>query len=157
MIAATAATLSLGAMVPLGMSVAAHAQGNNTGSSIVDKIASKFNLNKTDVQKVFDENRATNQAERKQAAANQLATLVKDGKLTQAQADLITAKRAELQADMQKNRDAMKDKTQDEREAARAAEKADIDKWAADNGIDAKYLMPGPGHNGGKGPGGPQQ
>jgi hypothetical protein len=152
LVVATAATLSLGALVP----VAAMAQSDTStnGTSIVDKIASKFNLNKADVQKVFDEERATREAEREQDAKDELAALVKAGTLTQAQADKITAKRTEIKADMEANRDAMKDKTEAERKATMDAKKAELDKWASDNGIDAKYLMPG--HGKGHGPGGPR-
>jgi membrane protein involved in colicin uptake len=151
LVAATAATLSLGALVP----VAAMAQSDSTtgSSSIVDKLASKFSLNKADVQKVFDEEHAARQAAREQESKDELAALVKAGTLTQAQADKITAKRAEIKAEMDANRNAMQDKTEAERKAAMDAKKAEIDKWASDNGIDAKYLMLG--HGGGRGHGGP--
>lgn len=153
-IAATAATLSLGAIAPVGLSLAAHAQtGTTTGTSIVDRIASKFNLNKTDVQKVFDEERKARDAERAQTEKDELAALVKAGTLTQVQADKITAKRAELKAAMDADRTAMQSKTEAERKAAMDAKKAELDKWAADNGIDAKYLLPA---HGGRGPGGPE-
>ncbi len=156
LIAATAATLSFGAIAPIGLTLAAHAQtGTTTGTSIVDKIASKFNLNKTDVQKVFDENRTAHQAERTQAEKDKLAALVSAGTLTQAQADKITAKHAEMKAAMDADRSAMQSKTEAERKAAMDAKKAELDKWAADNGIDAKYVMPGGGMGGGRGPGGP--
>lgn len=148
LIGASVITLGVGALVPL----AAHAQTGttSTGTSIVDKIASKFNLNKADVQKVFDEDRATHQAEREQQEATKLADLVKAGTLTQAQADKITAKRAEMKADMEKNKDSFKTMTEAERKAAMDAKKTALDQWAKDNGIDAKYLMLG-----GRGQGGP--
>ena len=108
LVAATAATLSLGALVPM----AAMAQSDSTtgSSSIVDKIASKFSLNKADVQKVFDEEHVARQAEHEQAYKDKIAAAVKDGKLTQAQADKVLAKHAEMKAEMEKNRDAMKEK-----------------------------------------------
>ena len=121
---------------------------NTENTSLVDKIASKFHLNKTDVQKVFDEDHAARQAEHEQAAKDQLAAWVKDGSLTQAQADKITAKRAEMKADRDANRDAMQSMTATERKAAMDAKKAELDKWASDNGIDVKYLMPGRGGEG---------
>ncbi len=145
MIAAAAATLSLGAIVPVGMSMAASAASDTAGTSIVDKIASKFNLNKADVQKVFDEERATHEAERMQKQKEELASLVTAGTLTQAQADKITAKRAEIKAEMDANRDAMKSKTEAERKTAMEAKKTELDAWAKANGIDVKYLMPGHG------------
>jgi hypothetical protein len=146
MIAAAAATISLGVITPLGMSVAAHAASNTaSGSSIVDKIASKFNLNKSDVQKVFDENRAAHNADRQQAEINRLATLVKDGKITQDQSEKIAAKQAEMKAQMEANRASMQSMTEVERKAAREATKVALEKWSSDNGIDIQYLMPAHG------------
>lgn len=153
LVAATVATIGLGIGVPTAATLAAQAESGSTGSSMVEKITSKFNLNKDDVQKVFDEERASREAEREQQSKDELASLVKAGTLTQAQADKITAKRTELKADREANRDAMKDKTEAERKAAMEAKKAEIDTWASNNGIDAKYLMLG--HGGGRGHGGP--
>ena len=42
----------------------AMAQGNGENGSLVDRVATKFNLNKADVQAVFDEDREARQAER---------------------------------------------------------------------------------------------
>lgn len=151
LIGATVVTLGVGTLVPL----AAHAQTGTSasGTSIVDKIASKFNLNKADVQKVFDEEHAARETEREQRAADKLAELVKAGTLTQAQADKITAKRAEMKANREANKESFKDMTEAERKAAMDAKKAELDQWAKDNGIDAKYLMPGGGGRGGFGHG----
>lgn len=147
LIVASMATVGLGLGVPAVMANTASAQSNN--NSIVDKISSKFNLNKSDVQKVFDEERANHMAEREKAFADRLATLVKDGKITQAQADKITAKHGEMKAYM----DSMKDKTREERHKAMEQKRTELQKWAKDNGIDEKYVMGGgPGrHGGGRG------
>lgn len=152
LVAATAATISLGTAVPL-VAAADTSTANGDSSSLVNKIASKFNLNKSDVQKVFDEDRAARDAEREQAAKDQLAALVKAGTLTQAQADKITAKRAEMRADMEANRSKFESMTDAERKADMDAKKAALDKWASDNGIDVKYVMPGHGNHGPGGPG----
>lgn len=147
LVAATVATLGVGIMAP----IAAYADTGSTStgnSSLVDKIASKFHLNKTDVQKVFDEDRTARQAEHEQAAKDQLAAWVKDGTLTQAQADKITAKRTEIKADREANHDKFESMTNTERKAAMDAKKADLEKWASDNGIDIKYVMPGRGGEG---------
>ena len=143
--------LTLGALTAVPLAVHAQTDTSATGTSIVDKIASKFNLNKADVQKVFDEDRTAHEAEREQQAATKLADLVKAGTLTQAQADKISDKRAEMKADREKNQDSFKNMTETERKAAMDAKKAELDQWAKDNGIDAKYLMPGDGHGPGRG------
>ena len=118
-------------------------------SSLVDKIASKFNLDKSKVQAVFDEDRAAHQAERQQEMKDRLATAVKDGKLTQAQADMITAKQAEMKTFM----DSLKGKTGDERHQAMEAKRDELKKWASESNIPQEYLGPA-GH--GRGPGGPR-
>ena len=70
--------------------------GTDPMSGLVSAIATKFNLKKDNVQKVFDEQRTQMETQREQEVKDQVAQLVKDGKLTQAQADKINAKRAEL-------------------------------------------------------------
>ncbi len=130
----------------------ASAQSSTTGTGgLVDKIAQKFNLNKADVQKVFDEDRAVHQAEHEQKENERLDQAVKDGKITQAQEDLIKAKVKELQAKREAARDAMKDKTKAERKATMDAERTDLEKWAKGNNIPAEYLLFGPHGHGGPG------
>ena len=67
--------------------------GTDPMSGLVSAIATKFNLKKDDVQKVFDEQRTQMETQREQEVKDHVAQLVKDGKLTQAQADKINAKR----------------------------------------------------------------
>jgi hypothetical protein len=125
------------------------ALSGDTGSStsIVEKIASKFNLNKAEVQKVFDEERTVHEAEHQQAMKDRLAQAVKDGKLTQDQADKITAKQAEMKAYM----DSLKDKTHEERHMAMESKRTELEQWAKDNNIPTEYLgkMGGRGGHGG--------
>jgi len=124
---------------------------NDPMSGLVSAIATKFNLKTSDVQAVFDEQRTKMEAEREQEMKDKVAALVEDGKLTQAQADKINAKRAELQQAREANRDSMQDKTADERKAAMEAEKTTIDTWLSENDIDDSYaylLMGGHGHGG---------
>jgi hypothetical protein len=86
---------------------------------------------------------------------DKIASLVEDGRLTQAQADKINAKRAELQKTREANRDSMDDKTSTERKAAMDAEKTALDTWMDENDIDDTYaylLMGGHGHGGLGGP-----
>lgn len=137
---------------------------DNPMTSLVDAIATKFNLDKTQVQQVFDDQHAQMEAEREQAVKDELAELVKDGKITQAQSDAITAKRAELQKEREANRDSFKDKTAEERKTEMEAKRTEIEQWAKDNGIDTQYLKyvfgHGPGGRGGHGPfghGGPDE
>lgn len=128
-------------------------------SSLVTAISTKFNLSKTDVQKVFDEQRTTMQAERETKAKEEVAQLVKDGKLTQAQADAINAKRAEMKKEREEHRTADRSTMTDEkRKAEMESHKTELNNWAEENNIPAEYLryVMGGGHRGPGGHGGPR-
>lgn len=157
-IAATAATIGL-AGLGAGVAHAATTDSTKTDrmSSLVDKIATKFNLNKTEVQQVFDTQKTEMQAERETQVKADIAKLVTDGKITQAQADAINTKRAELEKTREANKDTMKNATKDERKAAMDEHKTDLEAWAKQNNIDSQYLryVMGGGHGHG-GPGGPR-
>lgn len=155
MIGATA--LAGAASLGVGM---LHAAGpnslkNNPMSNLVNAIAAKFNLNATDVQKVFDEQRTLQQqqmeADRAAREKAMLEQAVKDGKLTQAQADAIIAKQAEAKTFM----DGLKSLNQADRETKLQAWRTELQSWAKTNNIPEQYLRPvlgGPGM-GGRGPG----
>jgi hypothetical protein len=127
------------------------APSNNPMTSLVDAVSTKFNLNKTEVQAVFDEQRSVMEAEREAEFKEQVAQLVSDGKLTQDQADKLTAKRAELKTERDANRNAHQALTADERKAKMAEHKAELDAWFEETGIDTQYrylLMGGHGRGG---------
>ncbi|MFZ2494352.1 MAG: hypothetical protein WAW60_01075 [Candidatus Saccharimonadales bacterium] len=139
-----------------GVTIAHAANATNSTnpmSSLVDAIASKFNLDKSQVQSVFDEQRTQMETEREAAVKADVAQLVKDGKLTQAQADKINAKRTELQKERESNRTADQSLSQADRKANMDERRTALDTWLSDNGIEKQYgylLMGGRGH----GPGG---
>ncbi len=111
----------------VGLAGIASAQTSTSNTSLVDKIATKFSLKKADVQAVFDEQKTERQAEHKAEVSERLQDLVDDGKITAEQKTKIEAKQAEHQA-------------------AREAERTELEKWATDNGIELRYLMGGRGH-----------
>ncbi len=148
--------ISAAGMTGVGLAHAANTSSTNTNpmSNLVDAIASKFNLNKTDVQAVFDEQHSQMETERETEIKAEVAQLVTDGKLTQDQADKINAKRAELQKEREANRTSDQSLSDAERKAKMDEHKTALDTWLKDNGIDQQYaylLMGGRGH----GPGGP--
>jgi polyhydroxyalkanoate synthesis regulator phasin len=148
LIGATAAVVGVTSLAGIGIASAATTATN--GNSLVDKIATKFGLKKADVQAVFDQNRTEKEAERLQNVKDTLAQAVKDGKLTQAQADAITTKMTEMKTFM----DSLKDKTADERHTAMDAKRDELKKWADDNSIPEAYrrfVMGGPGRGMGMG------
>jgi hypothetical protein len=118
---AGATVLAFGVTSLTGMSLASAATTTSSGDSLVDKIASKFNLKKDDVQKVFDEDKTTREAERQKDFSDRLQKKVDNGDITAAQKTLIENKFKELQT-------------------KRDTEQKDLKKWASDNKIDLKYL-----------------
>jgi len=118
----TAVTLSL-----VGLASMASAQSTTTSTSLVDKIATKFNLNKSDVKAVFEEDRAAHEAERAAEMSTRLQSLVDKGTITADQKAKIEAKQKELQT-------------------TRDTKRTELEKWASDNGIDMKYVHAGRGH-----------
>lgn len=144
MIGGTLASVGVASIAGIGMASAAAT--TNGQSTLVDKLVAKFHLNKDDVQKVFDEDRASHQAEREQKMKARLDQAVKDSKITQDQEDKLIAKLKEMESQRSANRDAMKDKTEEERKAAMDKERADFKQWLSDNKI-PEDLVPGPmGH-----------
>jgi competence protein ComGC len=141
-----------------GLGVATAATQNNSAnspmSSLVDAISTKFKLNKADVQAVFDEQHTKMETQRTAKLKTELDQLVKDGKLTQKQADAITAKRAEIQKEREVNRTTMQTKTDEERKSTMETKRTELDKWFSDNNIptEYRYLVMGGGHGHG-GPG----
>lgn len=126
------------------INVASAATQTNKEDTLVSKIAQKFNLNKADVQKVFDEEHLARQAEMKANYESKLTQAVKDGKITEDQKTKLLAKEAEMHSFMQ----SLSNKTRDERKAAMDTKRSELEKWAKDNGISTDYLA---GPMGGKG------
>ena len=154
---AAAALATVGTAGIVGVS-AVNAEANTSStdpmSSLVDKLASKFNLNKTDIQKVFDESRAEHEAQHEAEQSARLQKLVDNGTITADQKTKIEAKFKELKASREANRDSMKDLTEDERKAKMDAERTSLEAWAKENGIDLTKLQGifmgrGPGMKGG--------
>lgn len=160
LIASAAGVVGLGALAGTAL-----ANTTTGGTTLVDKIAQKFNLNKDEVQKVFDQNKTDRKAEMETRYEERLAQAVKDGKLTEEQKTKILAKHKELEAKFEAERDAHKDeradfenKTEAERQALMDQRKAEMDKlksdieaWEKANNIPTGYLMMGPGGHGGHG------
>lgn len=107
-----------------GASMSAFAQDNSSNGSLVDKVASKFNLNKQEVQSVFDEDRQAHQAEQKAERSTELQSKVDDGTITAEQKTAIEKKMEEMQVSREQSR-------------------TSLEEWAKQNNIDVKYVMMG--------------
>lgn len=144
--------LVLGAITIIGVVVLGSSQAfaqesttQNPVSSLVQKIADKFGLNKDDVQAVFSEHKNGVNANHSVRQEDRLSKLVSEGKITEAQKTLIINKQKELTEKRAANKDSLKDLSKEEIRSKMEAERAELEKWATDNGIDIKYLMMGPG------------
>jgi hypothetical protein len=145
---------SIGLAGLTGNALVAAQTSTNQSDTIVTKLAEKFNLKSEDVQAVFDEERAAREAERRTEADKVLAQAVTDGKLTSEQKDKIIAKRTELEENRESKREAFQNMTDEQRRDEKDTKRAELDKWASDNGIPTEYqrYVMGGGH-GHRGPG----
>jgi len=143
---AMAVAVGLAGAGSVGLVSAAASNNTGGGTSIVDKIATKFNLNKSDVQAVFDEDRESHEADMQARMQERLSQAVTDGKLTQDQADYITQAMAEIKSLTKGQRpDEMDQSTKDQLKAKMDALRA----WAQENDIDLRLVGRGPGGPGG--------
>lgn len=136
MVGAGVATIGLG-----GLGVASAATNNSSStspdSSLVDKIASTFNLDKSKVQAVFDQNRADYMKEMQAKRADALKQAVTDGKITQAQADYITKAWADIEA----QRPADGSKPSDSQREAIKTKRDALQTWLKQQNIDLHTVL----------------
>lgn len=112
----------------------------NPMSNLVNAIAAKFNLNASDVQQVFDDQQKQEEANREQMFTDRLNQAVTDGKLTQDQANKITAKKQELESQREANKASFDSQTDAQRKAAMEQQMADLKQWATDNNIPQEFM-----------------
>ncbi len=106
------------------------------GTSIVDRIAQKFNLNKDDVQQVFDEHRDEMHETRSANLETKLNSLVSEGKLSEDQKTKLVAKLEERQ----NNRPNFESLTREQIKEKRETERTEFKNWAKENGIDLQAI-----------------
>lgn len=123
---------------------------SNIFSTLVEKIAATFKLDKAKVQEVVTQvetdHRTERQAEMKKLQDERLSELVTEGKITEAQKQALIKKQAEMKA--QYSSDAFKNMTQEQRSAVMEKHRAEMKTWAESQGIDSQYLMQGKGGRG---------
>ncbi len=140
-IALGVAIAAMSTMTFLGANMALAA---TSGDTLADRISSKFNISKTDVQKVVDDFRTEKQAARAAERSADLQAKVDAGTITATQKTLIENKIKELDAERQANRD--QNLTHDQMQSKMQVSRTALEQWATDNGIDIKLVMPGGGH-----------
>jgi len=129
----------------VGVSAIAHAQtGTTPFAGLAQAIASKFNLNQSDVQSAITSYMQQNMQNRQK---NRLDKLVSAGKITSAQETAILAELATLQS--QYSPSSFQGMTQAQRQQAMQDRKNALTTWANAQGINPAYVMPfGMGHRG---------
>lgn len=137
LIAAAVSGVGISSLVGAGL---VSAQSEKANNPLVDAISTKFHLNKDEVQKVFDDERAQHEAEHQKVVASRLQKLVDEGTITATQRAAIESKLVELRADQDSHKDESKDLTPAERKVKMQAKKAELDAWAKAQGLDLSKL-----------------
>ncbi|MBX4190765.1 hypothetical protein KW794_01625 [Candidatus Saccharibacteria bacterium] len=130
------AAAAVGAIGAAGIGASAMAANNSASSNyppIVQKIASTFGLDPAKVNDIFKQQRQENTQERQAKLKSTLDQAVKDGKLTQDQADKLVAELKTLH---------------DQNKADRRQDiKSQLEQWAKNNGINnLDEILPRPSH-----------
>ncbi len=122
----------------------AFAQTNpqTTVPSLVQEIATKFGISQSDVKAVFTKHQQEMQAKNETNYEDYLANLVKTGKITQEQEQLILNEHKKLMTQMKADMQNAKSMTPAERKVQMQITMKEIKDWAKQNNIDVKYLRP---------------
>lgn len=111
--------------------------------SIIQKLVERFGLNETDVQTVFDEVKQEKQSLMQERFEERLNQAVGDGKLTEAQKQLVLDKHQEMVVNRQENKEDWHDMTFEQIRIYKQEYKEDLENWATQNDIDLQYLFGG--------------
>ena|SRR3989344_1804510 len=138
-----AAAITVASLATFGaITASAHGWGQGDGQ-FASSLAAKLGISEDKVQEALTSMRVERKAQMLANFEDRLTTLVSEGKITEAQKQLILVKQKELAVERETNWEAWKDLTPDERRAKMDAHRESMEKWASDNGIDMQYLRPG--------------
>lgn len=134
-----------GALTAIGLSTVAgvgiaSAESGNQGDGLVDKIASTFNLNKNEVQKVFDEAHNERQAKHEERVNERLQKMVDEGAITVEQKSAIQAKLTEIRAHHDIKKSEHKNLSPEERKATMDEQRTQLESWAKEHDLDLSEL-----------------
>jgi hypothetical protein len=139
MVAGAVATIGLASAVVVPNFASAETTGS-TKTSLVDKIAEKFNLNKEEVQAVFDEEREAHKAEHQAKIEEKLSTAVSEGKITEDQKTKILAKLEELRNN-KPDHEELENMTGEQRREFKQQKHEELKKWMEENNIPEEYML----------------
>jgi hypothetical protein len=150
LVGAGVVTIGLAGLSGAGIASAATGTTSTGSDTLVDKIASTFHLDKSKVQAVVDADRQSHIADMEAKRATALKQAVTDGKITQAQADHITAAWKEI--------DDLRGTTKPESMSTTTRDQIkqkmdDLRTWLKDQNIDLRSIAGLGGHGRGHGHG----
>ena len=144
-------SLAAVAAIAFAGSSAVLAESENGQGSLADKLATRFNLNKDEVQATLGEHRGQQRGVKQEA---NLSAAVEAGKITEEQKQAIVAKQQEIVGD----REAGRGLNDEDRDAVRAEHRAAMEAWATENDVNLSELHDGEqGQGERKGMGGPDR
>lgn len=112
----------------------------NPHDELVESIATKFNLNETEVQAVFDAQHEEMETQMKENRNQQLQEAVTNGDLTQEQMDAIVGKMNEMEAERESEKESFDTLSHEERHEKMEEKRTELEAWANENGISEEYL-----------------
>lgn len=126
----------------VGLGVASAATDSDERQGLPEKIAARFNLDKSEVKAVFEEEKMIHLEEMEKKFEQSLDAAVEQGKLTAEQKAKIMTKHAELRQQMESDRETFKDKTKEEIRTIIQERHESLKQWAEANGIPEDFAMP---------------
>lgn len=140
-IQATVLAIALALPLVMPMSSASAFDLGNMHETLIQRLAQRFGLQQSQVQSVFNEIRAEKQTEMQKALETRLTQAVSEGKLTEAQKQLLLAKHKEIHAQREQNRETWQSMTPQQRRDAMQKAQTELQAWAKANNIDLDWLM----------------
>lgn len=134
----------IGSIAGLGLVNAQRASAFGFGphdGTFVSKLAQKLGISEDTLNNALSQLRSEQQTERETALITRLDGLVKEGKITEAQKQLILDKHAELKSAREAQREEFKNLSMQERQAKLEQQRQDLEAWAQNNGIDLKLVL----------------
>lgn len=115
-------------------------QEHGTMSSLIDKIASTFNLDRNKVEKVFNDQHAEHKENHLIMIKQRLQKLVDEGTITGAQKTAIEVKLVDLKQQHETDKASYKNLNPEQRKEKMKQKRADLENWAKEQGLDLSKL-----------------
>lgn len=128
----------------LGIGATTLATTSEPQDDFASKIATRFNLSKEEVKKFLNEEHQAREQEREKRMSETLQKKVDDGTITAEQKQKLEAKLKELHEVRKKEKEQNQGSrpSREEMKAKHDTQKAELEKWASENGIDLEKVLP---------------